>query len=556
MMLLNAYPLFKLDALNGFVSGAILLFLILTLIYSSKFMKGRPGLIQYYLYIILTGISAIAAVFVNNLVLLLVFWGFLGLLLYLLVNMGDEKSSVVAKKMLVIVGGSDALMILGIGIIYSLTQSMQFDQIKLELNTPLAVLAYLCIALGCFAKAGAAPVQTWIPDCAKSAPTPVVAYTIASLDKLLGIYLLTRISFSLFVMNNAVNAVLMVIGAVTIISAVAMVLIQNNFKKLLGYCAISQVGYMVLGIGTGNAIGIAGGLFHMLNHSIYESSLFFAGGNIEYRVKTSEFDELGGLAKLMPVTYASAIVSGLSLSGIPPLNGFVSKWMIYQGLILGLIASTGKIQLILTVFCLVAAMFGSAFTLASVVKLIHASFLGRCPEKFKNIKEVPVAMWGPPLLLAVICILFGVFAFVLPLKYFILPALPAYQEIGISALSWAWSPVAATILLITGLILGLFIFGLTKNRPNLRRDSSFIGGELIPEQNRLTGTDFYNTLKDMFLLRGFYKKYEAGKFDIYEQGKKIFLVSGVFRYLHNGVLPTYLVWVLLGAMGLLLVLVR
>lgn len=556
MIFLNSYPLFKLDALNSFVAGAIILFSALTLIYSSKFMKGRPNLIFYYAYIILTGIAAVAAVLANNLVLLLIFWGFLGLLLYLLINMGDDQSALAAKKMLVIVGGSDALMILGIGIIYSLIQNLQIDQIKLELNNPLAILSYVCLALGCFAKAGAAPVQTWIPDCAKSAPVPVSAYTIASLDKLLGIYLLARISFNIFLMNNAMNMALMIIGAITIIGAVIMVIIQNNFKKLLGFCAVSQVGYMVLGIGTGNPIGIAGGLFHMLNHSIYEACLFFTGGNLEYRTNTTEFNELGGLAKAMPVTYSSAMVASLSVSGIPPFNGFVSKWMIYQGIIISLIASVGRLELILSVFCLISAMFGSALTLASIMKLMHASFLGQRPEKFKNIKEVSLAMWGPCLLLALMCIIFGVGAFVFPLKLFIFPAVSLYQKIDVAGLSWAWSPMAAGLLLIFGLILGFFIFGATKIKNSLRRDNSFIGGEVIPEDNRLTGDDFYNTVREVPYMRSVYRGAESGKLDIYEQSKKIFSLSAVFRYLHNGVLPTYLVWVLLGAMSLFLVLVR
>lgn len=556
MMFLNSVSLFKLDVLNIFVAGAISIFTVLTLIYSLKFMQGRSGLFQYYSYILLTGLAAVLAVFSNNLVLLLLFWGLLSLLLYLLINMGDEKAAVSAKKMLIIVGGSDALMILGIGIIYSFTQSLQLDQVRLELSNPMMVIAYFCIALGCFAKAGAAPLHSWIPDCAQYAPVPVAAYTIASLDKLLGIYLLARISLSLFMANDLVNTVLMVIGAITIATAVIMVLVQNNFKKLLGYCAVSQVGYMVLGIGTGNPIGIAGGLFHMLNHSIYESCLFFSAGNLEYRTKTTEFNALGGLAKLMPITYISTMFAGLALSGIPPLNGFVSKWMIYQGLVLNLVNSTGRPQLLLGTFCLIVAMFGSAFTLASFMKLLHGSFLGECPNSLRNTKEVSFTMFLPCLILTGVCILFGVGAFILPLKYFIFPAVSLYQPMDAANLFGAWSPVLVTSLLAIGLIVGLLVFRIRIGKTSLRRDSSFVGGEIIPQENRVTGTDFYNSIQEIFFLRGFYKKVGQGQFDIYTQGKKIFSVSEVLRYLHNGVLPTYLVWVLLGSLALFFTLLK
>ena len=123
-----SYPQFKLDALNGFVAIAIGLFFILTVLYSSVFMRGRRGLFKYYLYVLLTALASFAAVLANNLIILLALWGFLGLMLYLLINTGDEGSSSAAKKTLIIVGGSDALMLLGFGIIYYLTNDLQMGR--------------------------------------------------------------------------------------------------------------------------------------------------------------------------------------------------------------------------------------------------------------------------------------------------------------------------------------------------------------------------------------------------------------------------------------------
>lgn len=551
------YPWLKLDNLNSFVVLAIGLFSVLTVIYSSKFMSGRRGLIQYYVYIILTAAVSIGAVLSNNLILLLVFWGFLGLTLYLLINMGDDASGI-AKKTFIIVGGSDALMLLGIGIIYYLTGTFQMDKIKIPLNTTyylLPTFAYLCIAVACFAKAGAMPFHSWIPDCAKHAPVPVVAYLPASLDKLLGIYLLARISLNLFVMNEALNIFLMLIGAFTIIAAVMMALVQHNMKRLLGYHAVSQVGYMVLGIGTGTPIGIAGGIFHMLNNAIYKSCLFFTSGNVEYRNKTSELDELGGLAKVMPLTYLSALIASLSISGVPPFNGFFSKWMVYQGIIQHATGSTLQALRLISLLCLAAAMFGSALTLASFMKLIHATFLVQSKnstnsKQSKN--EASWQMWLPCAILAIICVIFGVFANQIPLKYFILPVIGEITFIG------TWSTGLSTLLIIVGLVLGIIIFKLKGLRPALREDKTFTGGEDMDLKDSLvTGTEFYNTIREVGLLSALYKKAETGLFDIYEQGKKsIFSISGALQYLHNGVLPTYLVWYLLGVLGLFLVLLK
>ncbi|MFH0913071.1 MAG: proton-conducting transporter membrane subunit, partial [Candidatus Omnitrophota bacterium] len=482
----------------------------------------------------------------NNLILLAVFWGFLGLTLYILVNMGDDASNI-AKKTFLIVGGSDALMLLGIGIIYHLTGSLQMDNIKLELNNGLAVLAYVCIAIAAFAKAGAMPFHSWIPGCAKDAPVPVVAYLPASLDKLLGIYLLARISLGLFVMNGAMNIFLMVIGAFTIIAAVMMALIQHDMKKLLGYHAVSQVGYMVLGIGTGTPIGIAGGIFHMLNNSIYKQGLFLVSGNVEKNLGTTDLDKLGGLAKFMPLTYIAALIASLSISGVPPFNGFVSKWMVYQGLINQLgVASYGL--RITSILCLAAAMFGSGLTLASFMKLIHATFLGQ-PENRRTGKqpsEVHWTMWLPCIVLAIICVVFGIFAQAIPLRYFILPAVKDVNFIG------TWYAGLSTLLIIAGLVLGLLIFKLKGLRPTVRQDTAFVGAETADfKETRVSGTEFYNTIKEFGILKAVYHKAEAGVFDIYEQGKKIvFAISKFLQYLHNGVLPTYLVWTLLGMIWL------
>jgi formate hydrogenlyase subunit 3/multisubunit Na+/H+ antiporter MnhD subunit len=543
------YPWFKLDGLNAFIVLAIGLFSLLTFIYSLRFMKGKRHLLQYYLYIILTALVSVLAVLSNHLILLLVFWGFLGLTLYLLINMGSENAPAIAKKTFIIVGGSDALMLLGIGVIYYLSggkpEALFMDKIKLGLDNGLALLAYIFIAIACFAKAGAMPFHSWIPDCAKEAPIPVVAFLPASLDKLLGIYLLTRMSFDLFRLNQAINIFLMLVGAFTIVAAVMMALVQHNMKRLLGYHAVSQVGYMVLGIGSGTPIGVAGGIFHMLNHAIYKSCLFFTSGNVEYRAKTSELDELGGLAKVMPLTYIACLIASLSISGIPPFNGFVSKWMVYQGLIENFRVADSGLR-ITSIFCLAAAMFGSALTLASFMKLIHATFLGQpANSKRAAITEVSWLMWLPAITLALICIVFGVFANQIPLKYFILPAVA-----GVS-FSGTWYAGLATLLIFVGLILGVIIFKLKDLGPIARQDSAFIGAETASlkesTESIVSGTEFYNTVREIGPLRKIYRLAEKGIFDIYEQGKKIaFGIGGFLQYLHNGVLPTYLVWILLG----------
>ncbi|UCB56412.1 MAG: NADH dehydrogenase [Candidatus Omnitrophota bacterium] len=546
---------FRFDNLSNFVGIFIGIFSLLIIFYSSAFMRGRKGLWRYYSYLVLTLLSSLGAVFSNNLILFMVFWGFLGLLLYLLIGFGQKENTLyTAKKTFIIIGAADALMILGLAFVGQLTGTLQMDKISIALTSKPAVWAYLCFAAGAFAKAGAMPLHTWIPDTAEDAPTPVTAYLPASLDKLLGIYFLARISLDLFQMNSAMNTLLMAVGSFTIVAAVMMALIQHDLKRLLGYHAVSQVGYMVLGIGTGNPIGIAGGLFHMLNNAVYKSCLFLSGGAVEKKSGTTNLDNLGGFVKFMPITFVSFLIASLAISGVPPFNGFASKWLVYQGIIKT--ASNGGY---LWIVWLVAALFGSALTLASFMKLVHTVFLGQTSSQVRDQKLLPLgketspAIWMPSAFLALLCIIFGVFAYRMPLGAFIVPSIGQSVEfLGI------WNVNLATALLLAGIIIGIAIY-LAGRVTEARETEVFVGGELTDEHPdmRVSGVSFYNTIQEIGFLRGLYKKALRRAFDPYEIGRTItFGFTRILRYIHNGVLSTYLAWCLLGMIVLFYVLLR
>jgi formate hydrogenlyase subunit 3/multisubunit Na+/H+ antiporter MnhD subunit len=539
---------FRVDNLSIFIGIFIALFTLLAVIYSFGFMRGRKRLVSYYFYIILTLVSSFGAVFSNNLVLLIVFWGFLGVLLYLLIGFGEKESTTqTAKKAFIIVGGADALMLLGLALVWRLTGTLQMDKLSIMLNSEQAVWAYLLLAMGAFAKAGAMPLHTWVPDTAEDAPTPVAAFLPASLDKLLGIYFLARITLDMFVMNVGMNIFLMALGSFTIVAAVMMALVQHDLKRLLGYHAVSQVGYMVLGIGTGNPIGIAGGLFHMLNNAIYKSGLFFGGGAVEKKTGTTDLDKLGGLGRFMPVTFIAFLIASFAISGVPPLNGFASKWMVYQGII-----DTAKSGGRLWIVWLVAAMVGSALTLASFMKLVHSIFLGQ-PSRDQKFKEVSPTMWIPPVILAGLCIVFGIFVYRIPMRFFIGPSVQgAINYTGI------WGAGLATILILIGIAVGVLIYFLGTIKKT-RETEAFIGGEVLKNYRnmRVSGTEFYDTIKDLGLLKTIYQKAKDKFFDIYDQGTKFTLFfTKILRRLHSGILPVYLIWCLLGLVILLFILFR
>jgi formate hydrogenlyase subunit 3/multisubunit Na+/H+ antiporter MnhD subunit len=427
--------------------------------------------------------------------------------------------------------------------------------------------------VGAIAKAGAMPLHSWIPESAKVVPASTMAFIPASLDKLLGIYLLVRVSYFIFDITGSmpIRIILMIIGAVTIIAAVGMAMIQKEAMRLLSFHAVSQVGYMVLGVGTGIPIGIAGGLFHMLNHSIYKACLFLSAGSVEYRARTTNLDSLGGLGTKMPLTLFTFMIAALAISGVPPLNGFFSKWMIYQGVV-----EFGKESNLWPIF-LVAAMFGSILTLASFLKISHSLFLGERPKQLNKVREARFEMVVPSLILALLCIVFGVFAYQIPLRNLIYPSLPfKIVETGI------WSPTLATILIIVGVIVGLivFLFG-TAMKP--RKSRIFIGGEVLDEEAaRMTGPNFYSSVFTIDMLDKTYRFGEGGAFDFFNHltgvvngfaivfkdvinrlietiykyvGKIIRSLGSLTSVLHTGELYNYVGWVFLGGIIILILLV-
>ena len=540
------YFTFTIDNLSKLIILFISIFAILLLLYSLVYIK--PGKVKnYYPWFLITIGCSYGAVMADNLILFLTFWGILGITLYKLIPGRNEESSATAKKTLILIGASDSIMIIGIAMLWRLTGTLSIDSINLPTTNILSVTAFLALLVGSFTKAGAFPFHSWVPDYAKDAPASSSALLPASLDKLLGIYFLARMTTNIFVLSEGMKLLLLSIGVITIITAVMMALVQHNYKRLLGFHAVSQVGYMIVGFGLGSLIGIAAGLFHMINHALYKSGLLLSAGCIEYRTGEQNIDELGGLSKAMPVTFIAALIFAMSISGVPPLNGFASKWMIYQGIID--FGSGSGIASKLWVIWLGLAVLGSTLTLASFIKFIGGIFLSRDKPSLQNVKEVPVLMWLPLAVLALFCVGFGVFAtnYVVP-KLF-MPVTGEFQFMGF------WNSSLVSLLVVISLILGIILY-LALNIKKFRREDSFIGGERFQEQTSYATPEFYKTIGEFRLFSWIYKKAEEKWFDIYDLSKKFVLwVSHLFSDAHTGVLTGYIIWVCAGLIIMLLIMI-
>jgi NADH-quinone oxidoreductase subunit L len=534
---------------SSFILLALAGFLLLITVYATAKMKDAPRSREFMAYVFLTAAFANGAVLANNFVPLVFFWEGLLVTLYGLITIGGRPTSGrTAVKALLISGFCDFSMILGIGLLWAASGTATMSEIAVE-PVGLAAAAFVLMFVGAAGKAGAMPFHTWIPDAGTDAPVTFMAFLPAAFEKLLGIYLLARISLDFFKIRpgGGLSVMMMIVGAVTIVLAVLMALIQKDLKRLLSYHAISQVGYMILGIGTAIPVGIAGGLFHMINHAMYKSGLFLSAGSVEHRTGTTELKKLGGLRKEMPLTAFGFTVCALAISGVWPLNGFVSKEMIFHGAL-----ESGY-----TVFA-IAAWVGAIFTFASFLKAGHSVFFGERTREVPAVRENQPAIVVPILILAGLCILFGVYN-KLPLTLFITPIVAPHAEAGahldfVSHALAVLNPVALISIACLVLAFLLHRYGFLKGGRK-----AYLASEPVHK---------------LPVVHQLYDWAEARVFDPYEQGVKVlqglsmFLFkavdrpidfvfekvvtvtgekfTGILKKAHNGHYANYLAWCLAG----------
>lgn len=544
---LRHFGALNVDELSRLLLLLITLFSFLITLYSVSYTIPSHRIKGYYSWILITLTFSALAVLSDHLLFFIFCWGILGITLYKLIKGADEDGAATAKKTMIVIGASDTIMMLGIALVFRLTGSFAISGAAIPTDSTIGAVAFFCLLIGSFTKAGAVPFHTWVPDFARKAPASSTALLPASLDKLLGIYFMFRLVTGLFTISEWITLFLVSIGVLTIIIGVMMALVQHNMKQLLGYHAVSQVGYMVLGLGLGSPLGIAGGLFHMVNHTMYKSGLFLVAGNVEHRFGTDQIEHLGGSARYMPVTFLAAVIFALSISGVPPLNGFASKWIIYQAII-DFGSGTG-IANNLWVVWLGLAVLGSALTLASFIKFLSGVFLGRT-QKPANAGIATATMLIPVSVLALICVVTGIFATSWVLPKIIQPLGSGFEYQGI----WQSSQVALMVLV--SMVVGVLIY-LAGNIKKFRTEDSFIGGERDQDVTRVSVLDFYKTISQAPFFRSMYSAASKKWFDIYDIGKGIVLYfSKIAGSAHTGILPFYIAWLISGLVILLVIMLK
>lgn len=413
----------KLDGFSAFmaiISGVVTL---VAFLYSLKFIKEDGRKSYYTILLLLMLVGMLGMEFTNDLFNFFVFLEILSISSAALVSYcHDSKHPPYAGfKYLLISALATSFWLIGIGFFYAQYGSFNIDYLNTVLGfTLLDKLALVLMVVPLAMKAGAIPMHMWLPDAYSEAPAPItIALVAASQASLYGLF---RICFSLFgnpVSEQALNYatlgwIIIVLGVLSMFVGVTMALIQHDVKRLMAYHAVSQTGYMLLGVGVGIVVymnfdggeafasygrtAMAGGIFHIMNHAFYKGLLFLTSGVLVLRFGSRSLDKMIGLAHRDTFTTVCFIVGALAIAGIPPFNGFASKILLYD--------SVYQFSPALAV----VAMFVSVLTLGSFIKVFYSAFLGpRRDDLLVNTDPLPFSMTLGMGILCILVVLMGIF---------------------------------------------------------------------------------------------------------------------------------------------------
>jgi formate hydrogenlyase subunit 3/multisubunit Na+/H+ antiporter MnhD subunit len=265
-------------------------------------------------------------------------------------------------------------------------------------GTAAIAIAFLVIGFG--TKAGIAPFHPWLPDAHAEAPTPISVLLSGVMIKM-ALYAMARTVSIFYPAWPQVTVFMVALGTFSMLLGIILALTQNDLKRLLAYSSVSQMGYVLVGIGLGTYLGCYGGLFQLLNHALYKSLLFMCVGAVIYATGARRITELGGLRNRMPITSACFFLGALAIAGFPPLNGFWSKLTVYLAL-----ARAGLW------WAAVIAILASILTMAVMVRAGYRVFWGErrsSGTSEASVREVPALMWAPMVALAALCVLLGIY---------------------------------------------------------------------------------------------------------------------------------------------------
>jgi len=420
----------EVDALSLFFALIVTVAVFVSGIYSFTYMKHDDSLVNFYtLFLMLAGsvLGLVVSGDLFNIFVMIEIMTFTAVALTAFRN--DYEGALEGAFKYLVVGslGSTSVLI-GIAMIYSQLHTLNLAQIAAMLPShmnPVTVAAFGFLFVGFGTKAFLFPFQPLAADAHAVAPASISLMISGVLTKC-GVYGIIRLCYALYQNMDEpfVQYLVTAVGAVSMFICVTMAFNQHNFKRLLAFHSISQVGYVITMIGLGSIMGLTSGLYHAMNHTLFKGLLFLAAGAVQHATGSLDLDELGGLSKKMPKTTVLFLIGAASISGLPPFNGFASKWMMYQAAF-DRAADGNFFFLIVTV----AALITSVLTLASFIKVAQSVFFGQLPVHLNNVQEVSLGMRIPMWILAVLCIVTGLFPTQIQ-NWLLLPAAKAAMRVS------------------------------------------------------------------------------------------------------------------------------
>ncbi|MDW3223890.1 MAG: monovalent cation/H+ antiporter subunit A [Paracoccaceae bacterium] len=398
-----------LDGLGFFFALLILGIGLLIIAYARSYLAREDNMGEFFTYLLLFQGAMVGIVLSDNILLLLVFWELTSLSSFLLIGYWKHlpEGRQGARMALTVTGMGGLAMIGGMLILGQIAGSYDLSVIlqnrELIQSSPLYLPALILILLGCFTKSAQFPFHFWLPH-AMAAPTPVSAYLHSATMVKAGIFLMARMWPVLsgtpewFVIVTTAGLITMVLGAI-------IALFKHDLKALLAFSTVSHLGLITMLLGTGTAFGAMAAMFHILNHATFKAALFMSAGIVDHETHTRDIRRLGGLRHLMPITFTIATLAALSMAGIPPLNGFLSKEMMLEETYHTVLFQSHW-------FVPALAVFGSVFSAAYCFRLIGHTFLGKVRDDYPAKPHDPGAgLWLPPAILVVLVVVIGIAPF-------------------------------------------------------------------------------------------------------------------------------------------------
>ena len=402
---------YEVDQLGLFFALLVVTTSLLSSIFSLRYME-RDGMLGrfYVLFLMLCG-AVLGLTLTGDIFNLFIMIEIMTFAAVALTAFRGERGFALeaAFKYLVLGSMGSSFTLAGIALLYLQCHTLNMAQLASMLHgnmTPVSVFAFGLMLTGLSVKAFIVPFHTPAADAYAAAPTCISMMFSGMVNKA-GVYGVIRLVYVIFraIDLPAMQVLLAIFGAVTMFIGVTMALAQHDFKRLLAFHSISQIGYVITAAALGTTLGLSGALFHAMNHTLFKGLLFLCAGSVLYSVGTTDLDRLGGLSKKMPQTTICFLIGAFSISGLPPFNGFASKWMVYQAIYAKAVESGNFLYALITVVAVVV----SVMTLASFIKVTQAVFFGQCPVSCAGAKEVPLSMRIPMWVMSALCVITGVF---------------------------------------------------------------------------------------------------------------------------------------------------